>query len=42
MRACANSPWRDFWANLKEGYDFFETYTREPTVTVRNGRYVFD
>ncbi len=34
--------WIDFWRNLKEGYDLFETHKRPPNVEVRNKRYVFD
>lgn len=37
----ANSPWFDFWENLKQGSDFFETYGIPPEVSVRNGRYYF-
>lgn len=37
------SKWIDFWLNLKEGYDSFETHGRPPKVTVdhRSRRYVF-
>lgn len=34
-------PWADFWANLAEGYRWFETHRRPPDVTVRKGRYRF-
>ncbi len=37
-----NSPWIDFWQNLKEGYDFFNTRKRPPNVIIKNGRYVFE
>jgi murein L,D-transpeptidase YafK len=37
----ADSPWQDFWANLKEGYDFFEDNRVPPVVGVERGRYVF-
>ena len=34
--------WR-FWENIKQGYDYFETHFRLPTITVdRRGRYVID
>lgn len=33
--------WIDFWANLKEGYDFFENVNRPPDVKVRAGDYAF-
>ena len=36
------SRWKDFWENLKEGYDFFERSGRPPNVEVRGGRYVFE
>jgi murein L,D-transpeptidase YafK len=34
--------WREFWENLKEGYDYFEREGRPPNVRVRASRYVFD
>lgn len=37
-----SSRWREFWENLKEGYDFFERGGRPPNVEVRDGRYVFE
>ncbi len=37
----AQSPWAGFWANLKEGHDFFERTRRPPRVAVQSGRYVF-
>ena len=33
--------WIDFWANLKEGYDFFENAGFPPDVNVSGGKYVF-
>jgi len=33
--------WYKFWANLKEGYDFFEKYRRPPVVGVQDKKYVF-
>lgn len=33
--------WFRFWRNLKQGYDYFQTYRRPPIVGVHNGRYVF-
>ncbi|MEQ1578514.1 MAG: L,D-transpeptidase family protein [Hyphomicrobium sp.] len=33
------SEWRDFWLNLKEGYDAFERTKRPPYVSVCDGRY---
>ena len=34
-----NVEWRDFWMNLKEGYDAFERTKRPPYVSVCDGRY---
>jgi len=34
--------WRDFWRNLKEGYDLFERTRRPPRVSVCYNSYVFD
>ena len=34
-------PWTSFWANLKEGYDYFERHHRPPNVELVNKRYVF-
>jgi murein L,D-transpeptidase YafK len=43
MQKHKGSEWYDFWSNLKEGYDFFETNNRiPPNVEVRGGRYVID
>lgn len=33
--------WIEFWANLKEGYDFFENAQFPPSVEVEEGEYVF-
>ncbi|SDP55625.1 hypothetical protein SAMN04488061_3301 [Filomicrobium insigne] len=33
------SEWRDFWINLKEGYDSFERTRLPPRISVCNGRY---
>jgi murein L,D-transpeptidase YafK len=41
MREHGNSPWIEFWENLKEGYDFFERAKRPPDVTVHDGEYHF-
>ncbi len=37
-----NSPWFDFWSNLKTGHDYFVTKNRPPNVEVVDGNYVFD
>lgn len=34
--------WLEFWANLKEGYDYFEVLHRPPNATVKNGVYLFE
>lgn len=39
MKAAKEHPWRDFWANLKEGYDSFARTRRPPRVTVCNNTY---
>ena len=31
--------WYSFWANLKEGYDYFEAEKRPPEVKIKNKRY---
>lgn len=36
-----SSPWIDFWTNLKQGHDAFETTRRAPRVSVCNTRYEF-
>lgn len=42
MAAHQASPWRGFWVNLRDGYDFFERTCRPPNVEVRGGKYVFE
>ena len=43
MDSHKKSVWIDFWNNLKEGYDYFETYNHNPpNVEIKNGRYVFN
>jgi len=38
-----HSKWIDFWRNLKEGHDFFESSGyKPPNVLVKNKRYVFE
>ena len=36
-----NSEWIDFWSNLKEGCDLFETQKLPPAVSVESGKYSF-
>jgi len=35
----SSSEWHDFWTNLKEPYDYFETHKVPPNVVVRDGKY---
>lgn len=37
----ATAPWREFWNNLKQGYDHFETQRIPPRVAEKNLRYEF-
>ncbi|MFT3990677.1 MAG: murein L,D-transpeptidase family protein [Luteolibacter sp.] len=37
----AASPWKDFWRDLKTGYDLFEKNRLPGEVTVENGHYRF-
>ncbi|GHB32910.1 transpeptidase [Pseudovibrio japonicus] len=37
----ADSNWQDFWLNLKQGYDLFEHHRKPPTVSARQGQYLF-
>ena len=41
MKAYAKREWKDFWGNLKEGYDIFERDRVPPRVSVENKRYIF-
>lgn len=36
-----NLRWREFWTNLKEGYDLFERIRIPRNVSWKNGRYQF-
>ncbi len=42
MQRHAGSQWIDFWRNLKQGYDFFETHRRPPNVSVIGKVYSFE
>lgn len=33
--------WQPFWNNLKQAYDYFETYQRPPNVGIAKGAYLF-
>lgn len=37
----ASGPWLDFWRDLKQGWDLFETSRLPPDWIVQDGRYVF-
>lgn len=39
LRAHADSPWRDFWIELREGYDSFERRRQPPQISICQGRY---
>ena len=41
MARHSGARWSEFWRNLKQGYDHFETDKRPPDASVREGRYVF-
>lgn len=41
MKRHAPSKWSAFWANLKEGYDLFESDRLPPDVVVKDARYLF-
>lgn len=34
-----DSPWSQFWGDLKRGYDYFELYRMPPRVWLADGRY---
>jgi murein L,D-transpeptidase YafK len=36
-----NHRWADYWANLREGWDLFETTREPPAASVCGGRYAF-
>lgn len=40
LAAHTGSRWSGFWANLKEGYDYFERFHRPPIVSSDGKRYV--
>lgn len=42
MEKHKESEWIEFWKNLKEGYDFFETNKIPPNVEVVNKKYIFE
>lgn len=41
LAAARDSPWFDFWSELKPGYDAFERARQPPRVRVENKRYRF-
>lgn len=42
MLAHEKNEWIDFWRNLKQGYDWFETNAVPPNVDQRAGHYTFN
>lgn len=42
MAAHKDDQWYDFWRNLKEGYDYFETTRQSPRVAVCEKRYLIN
>ncbi len=40
MRRHSDSPWRSFWASLKDGYDSFEATGKPPVVKVCSKQYL--
>lgn len=40
MEKHTNSQWFGFWQNLKQGYDYFETYKVPPKITVKDKSYI--
>lgn len=43
MERHRESNWREFWENLREGYDYFEDHGfQPPNVEVENGKYIFE
>lgn len=41
METAKDSPHAGFWANLKQGWDWFEMHKAPPNVNVQRGEYVF-
>lgn len=41
MARINSSKWKDFWLNLKQGYDYFEIYKKPVNVSVIGMRYAF-
>ena len=37
-----NSEFYEFWLNLKQGWDWFETRKAPPNVEVKQGKYLFN
>ncbi len=42
MQKHRDSPWYDFWLNLRRGHEYFERHNKPPLVSVRNGLYRFE
>ena len=41
MKSHPQSTIKDFWMNLREGYDYFENRKIPPVVRVQDGKYCF-
>jgi murein L,D-transpeptidase YafK len=42
MALYSENRWYDFWVNLKEGYDYFESEHLPPLVKVKNRQYIIN
>jgi len=42
MAKYTNNKWYNYWLNLKQGYDFFETRQIPPNVNHKSGVYIFE
>ena len=42
LNSAKDSPWFDFWKNIKEGYDYFMYSHRTPAIKIINGKYIFN
>ncbi|MCX6282296.1 MAG: murein L,D-transpeptidase [Bacteroidetes bacterium] len=41
MKSHQDTKWNEFWANLKEGYDYFEIHKTPPVVSACQQKYCF-
>ncbi len=40
MALYSNNKWYEFWENLKDGYDYFESEKLPPSIKVKNKKYI--